>query len=384
MPESVQDYPFSIMDVTTLLGIRLRREHSRGWYADCPFCGDTRGRLDISTAENVWHCHRCGEGGGMLSLYGKIQGLSNRSAYEEICERLCEEAVPKITPAIHRRGSEEQPKQADLMQLHQTYSQLLGLLTLADRHKIHLRSPKRGLTEQQIEQLGFRSTPDRALCRELTARLLALGCTVEGVPGFYRSEDGGWTMNFSRRTSGILIPAVGLDGLIRGMQILLDTPLKQKDDPPEKKGAKYIWFSSAAKAGGISSGSPVHFLGDPFAKTVYITEGLLKGDIVYSLTGCACIAVAGVNNLSRLEPVLAQLKRNGTEQIIEAYDMDKFSNPAVMRGAEKIYALAKKHKMKCSRLTWNSRYKGLDDWLLSLQDKSSGQGSTLPAPYRRK
>ena len=56
------------------------------------------------------------------------------------------------------------------------------------------------------------------------------GCKVEGVPGFYLDDSGRWTMNFYRKNAGILIPAVGYDGMIHGLQILLDSPLKQKDD----------------------------------------------------------------------------------------------------------------------------------------------------------
>lgn len=67
-----------------------------------------------------------------------------------------------------------------------------------------------------------------------------------------------------------------MDGLICGMQIRLDTPLRRRDDPPGKSGAKYIWLSSIGKPYGVTSGSPLHFVGEPFAKTVYVTEGLLK------------------------------------------------------------------------------------------------------------
>lgn len=61
-----------------------------------------------------------------------------------------------------------------------------------------------------------------------------MGCKVEGVPGFYRDDCGYWTMAFYKKTSGILIPAVGFDGRLQGFQIMLDVPLKDKDDPPEK------------------------------------------------------------------------------------------------------------------------------------------------------
>ncbi len=99
---------------------------------------------------------------------------------------------------------------------------LLGMLTLSKRHREHLRTV-RGLTDQQIDALGYKSTPPFYLCRKLADRLLEKGCTLQGVPGFYQ-KDGHWTVKFYTKTVGILIPARGIDSLIRGLQIRLDVP----------------------------------------------------------------------------------------------------------------------------------------------------------------
>jgi len=174
-------------------------------------------------------------------------------------------------------------------------------------------------------------------------------------------------MAFYKKTSGILIPAVGFDGRLQGFQIMLDVPLKDKDDPPEKAGAKYIWFSSSSKRDGASSGSPVHLVGDPSARVVYVIEGLLKADISHCLTGRTFAAIAGANNTSPLDPLFALLAQSGTEEIIEAHDMDKYNNQMTMAGASKIYLTARKYGMNCRRLTWNPNYKGFDDWQLALR-----------------
>ena len=192
---------------------------------------------------------------------------------------------------------------------------------------------------------------------------------MEGVPGFYLHEGGYWTAKFSSRTAGILIPAIGIDGLIRGMQILLDVPFKDKDDPPEKAGTKYIWLSSSTKNMGVTSGSPVHFIGNPFARTIYVTEGILKADIAHVLLNRSFVAVAGANNVAQLGPLFGLLAQNGTELIIEAHDMDKYSNEMIAKGSSKIYLLARQQGMECRRLTWNPNYKGIDDWQLALRRK---------------
>ena len=80
-------------------------------------------------------------------------------------------------------------------------------------------------------------------------------------------------------------------------------------------------------------------------------------------------AIAGANNTSQLDTLFALLAQNGTEEIIEAHDMDKYSNQMTSNGASKIYLMARKNGMACRRLTWNPNYKGFDDWQLALREK---------------
>ena len=64
-----QEFPFNIMDVAELLHLHIRRRQADSVYADCPICGDKRGKMNINFAKNLWRCNYCNEGGGMLSLY---------------------------------------------------------------------------------------------------------------------------------------------------------------------------------------------------------------------------------------------------------------------------------------------------------------------------
>ena len=194
---------------------------------------------------------------------------------------------------------------------------------------------------------------------------------MQGVPGFYQDDAGRWTINFGSRTAGILLPAIGMDGLICGMQIRLDTPLRHRDDPPGKSGAKYIWLSSVSKPHGVTSGSPLHFVGEPFAKTVYVTEGLLKADIAHCLTGRSFVAVAGVNSLNGLESALRCMAQNGTKLVVEAYDMDKSENEYVADAAEKVQQIAHTAGLQSTSLVWNTAYKGIDDWQLALRQEET-------------
>lgn len=366
------DFPFTIMDVASLLRLNIRRRGPGQVYADCPICGDRRGKLNLNLTKNVWRCNYCGEGGGMLALYAKVRNVSNSDAYQEICEALqMGNCVPMSSQPPAKsvpQGEVSQSQRASDQDVHKTLTALLALLTLAPAHREHLHT-KRGLADGQIVQFGFMSTPPPYLCRAIASQLLKQGCVVQGVPGFYLDSSDRWTVNFHQRTSGIIIPIQGADGLLRGLQIRLDRPIKDKNDPPEKQGTKYLPLSSNGKPMGVTSGSPIHFAGDSCSRVVYVTEGALKADIAHALTGRTFAATAGANNTAGLDDLFAFLRRNGTQEIIEAEDMDKYNNPMVNKGASKVHLLAAKHGLKCRRLVWNPNYKGIDDWQLALRRK---------------
>lgn len=143
------------------------------------------------------------------------------------------------------------------------------------------------------------------------------------------------------------IPVRGVNGMIHGIQIRRDRPIKDSNDPPEKDGTKSLWHSSTGKNMGTSSGSLVHFVGDPCARVVYVSEGGLKAYICHALMNRTLVATAGANNVSQLDAMFAFLRRNGTEEIIEAEDMDAQCNVMVDKGATKIYLMARNYGLAC-------------------------------------
>ena len=152
---------------------------------------------------------------------------------------------------------------------------------------------------------------------------------------------------------------------MEGFQIRLDHPIEDK---------KYIWFSSSNQFRGASIGGPVHFIGNPADQTVYVTEGALKANIAHSLSGRTFLAVAGVTHYEALRPAFAQLRENGTTDIIEAYDMDKETNPHVQRACMNMIRIANEYGFQVHRLKWDGRFKGIDDWLLHQKKiKSTGR-----------
>ena len=172
------DFPFDITDVAELLHLRIRRPSPQGFYVDCPICNDKRGKMHINTQTDTWRCNYCDESGGMLALYAKVHSISTSAAYREISDallngvNLSDHAVkypdkPKETPA-------EAAPVADIAVRHKTYTALLAMLTLSKEHRAHLQTV-RGLPDEQIERLGYKSMPPFYMCRSLANRLLQNG-----------------------------------------------------------------------------------------------------------------------------------------------------------------------------------------------------------------
>lgn len=400
-----QDFPFTIVDVAYLLNLHIRHKNAVSLDVDCPFCGEKKGKLNLNTKKNVFKCNRCGESGGMLSLYGKIYGIDNRTACRDIKNTLGknEQApsyqVKKRKIILEEPETENAPPASDVVK-HKTYSMLFSMLVLADTHRKNLLN--RGFTEQQIKENGYKSTPVFRF-KMLTRKLLEAGCTIKGVPGFYQDEDGEWTIHFSNKSSGFLVPVRNIDGLIVGAQIRLDHPYD---------GRKYIWLSSTNFHMGTSSGSPIHLAGSLGEKTIFMTEGPLKGDLAHAISGRTFGCVPGANQYANFPSFLQAMKLTGTEAVYEAYDMDKLLKTVcrgdyneeciycenyrrkwnqqvipcekksvkrrnIQRGCQKLAQICQELGLSVKTLTWDmnddgdwaEHVKGVDNYLYALEQK---------------
>lgn len=401
-----QDFPFTIREVADLLGLHIRHKNAVSLDADCPFCGERKGKLNLNLKKNVFKCNRCGESGGMLALYGKIYGLDNQTACREIKEALGRNEQAPAYEVRHKAVKPvEKPEVITLEQAaddvkHKTYTMLLNLLTLSQVHKEGLM--KRGFTEEQIIKNGYKSTPVFGF-RSIAKKLQMSGCVLEGVPGFYEEDTGEWTIHFTAKSSGFLVPVRNVDGFIVGMQIRIDHPYD---------GRKYMWLSSVNYNKGTSSGSPTHLAGNLGAKTVFVTEGPLKGDLAFAISGRTFGCVPGANQYANLPAFLSEMKEYGTEFVYEAYDMDKLLKPVcrgdynekcvyceqyrkdwrnttipcekkqikrnnIQRGCGKLAGVCQELSLPCKMLTWDTdsdgdwaeHVKGVDDYLVDLEQK---------------
>ena len=398
-----QDFPFTIRDVAYLLNLRIRHKNAASLDADCPFCGETKGKLNINLKKNVFKCNRCGESGGMLALYGKVYGIDNQTACNEIKDALGHNQSAPAYQVQKKRIEPEEPEIQNAAAVsddvkNKTYTMLFSMLTLSESHRENLL--KRGFTEEQIEKNGYKSTPVFGF-KKLAKRLMEAGCIVEGVPGFYLEKDGEWSIHFTSKSSGFMIPIRNLEGMIVGVQIRLDRPYDSR---------KYMWLSSVNYHMGASSGSPTHLAGNPGEKTVYITEGPLKGDLAYALSGRTFGCVPGANQYANLPAFLQQMKALGSRFVYEAYDMDKLLKPVcrgdysikcvqcenykknwkeqklpcekkqikrnnIQRGCSKLAEVCRALQLEGKSLIWDTdsegdwaeHVKGVDDYLVDLQ-----------------
>ena len=164
----------------------------------------------------------------MLALYAKVYRISNSDAYKEICDALQTGSAASAYSTPSPAGPNKEMPQAERaseQEIHRTFTTMMSALSLTPAHREHLRS-KRGLTDAQIDQFGFKSTPPPEFCRILARQLAEFGYRVQGVPGFYIDDYGKWTIKFHRRTSGILIPIRSVEGLLCGLQTRLDKPIR--------------------------------------------------------------------------------------------------------------------------------------------------------------
>jgi len=261
---------------------------------------------------------------------------------------------PVHFPPTPIRAGDAAKALAPVEQRDRVYRLLARELGLLPRHEDHLRQA-RSLPTPAIE--SFASTPPRAFAerRRLIQRVIdRLGRSeiLRGVPGFYLDQDGTWTCRAV--PPGIMVPVPDFAGRIQGYQVRLD-----RSGP---SGARYLWYSSRGRPGGISTGTPVAFWEPDLTtnSTFVITEGSLKAAIAaWHLAACT-IGVAGV---ATWRGALDLLPRGIAVAI--AYDADSVVNPHVARHERDLarHLFWNGHPVSIAR--WVPECKGIDDALLA-------------------
>ncbi len=186
----------------------------------------------------------------------------------------------------------------------------------------------------------------------------------------------------------MIMPCRNHKNQIVGLQIRKRDSLRKVRDGELE--AKCVWFSSAGRENGCSSGAPVHFSCDwiwnkdhfdPYLKQkegtrkgIAITEGFMKGDLLHMFRpDIPTIAVPGVNIIAPLKGILKELKEQGVEVVLLCFDMDYKTNPNVFKSMEDVKGIIKDAGMQVKPCNWVTTVKvdgqeidclkGIDDYL---------------------
>ncbi len=179
----------------------------------CPFCGGKKAYINPKPSVNGFTCYsgKCSRQLGFMSLYRELSGQYD-ARYSDVVAFIDgnhsgEKPYDQALPTVHEE------ERVSLEQRHKVYSKMLSLLTLDEDDKNSLI--KRGLTEEQITKLGYKSCPSKERIPEIIKDMEQAGLNLCGVPGFYKRY-GKYTMMLA---NGFFIPFRSLNGKIQGLQI---------------------------------------------------------------------------------------------------------------------------------------------------------------------
>lgn len=335
--------------------------------------------MNIDFRKNVWRCSACGESGGILRLHGSLNHMDLKQAFHDLNDRW--NRLPEVQRYGYLMESERRNSLPVQMQAgpvgkrNAVYASLLyiGTLSRTDRRDL----ARRGLTDSEIARFGYKSVPQIGLsvAAEHAYRMAGIDIMTDGsgmirrqsdIPGFWYYGD---RIMLTKRRPGYYVPVRNICGLISGMQIRNHEP---KDPPADSGFHKYSWLSSSEKPTGcsVSGIEQIHHTfriagsSDSTPETVFLTEGALKADIASALSGSPYIALTGINNISQLPEELEFLKEHGTKRIMIAVDMDYRTKPEVASALKSITEMIGASGLAGTRMEWDGRFKGIDDWLL--------------------
>ncbi len=374
--------------------------NSTGYSFNCPFCEknglkpDRKHKYSINIYKNVGHCMRCGSGHGILSLHQSLskQPITLDESKEDLMKRwngLPSGVQVELSKTLERL-EEENKKQLEPAPIEirdEVYRKFLNSLTLSDRHRQDLLS--RGLTDNEIEDRMYRTVPSvGAKSFGIEAFSYEISDTLKrhvkwGIPGFYDICTNEPKVVFC--DSGYFVPVRDDFGRISGMQIRYDPLPENASETKKEHYAKYKWFNSnfrEKKDGCTASGCEnIHYAVPLFhaPKSIILTEGVLKADIISSLAGrlkdkdpVPVIGLVGVYNTENLCFELLKMKQYGLEKVIVAVDMDYREKKQVADALNNIKEIIAKSELKYEILQWNPAFKGYDDYLLGVLKYRAG------------
>lgn len=363
---------YQMNDIIPLLPIPQPPYDKTSYNIPCPICdapGSRSRHLNINLKKNVFCCPKCGTfSGGVFDLYAYYECVPRRDVLKLLRARLGERGNHVFAGTGEKRKKPlpkppeiPQAALADIEVRHHVYNILLERLPLAEDHRENLL--RRGLSDDAIRRFQYRTAPTADL-QMLAQDLIQAGCSLYGVPGFYRDAQGLWTLASYRR--GILIPCRDRFGRIQSLHIRLDKKMK--------RGGKFLTFSSTDKLDGVGAENWCHLIG-PVQPDILLIEGYMKADIVHHFTGRTVLAIPGVTSTQPLAAALKELSGLGAKRVMTCFDMDYMKNWHVERAYQKLIQLLSGLNLAFGTYLWDPAYNGLDDFIWEFCMKRGAQDS---------
>ena len=347
-----------------------------GWLqvkSPCPVCGK-KYKLYIHDDTGIFKCQYSGckineKAVNAADFVMMLTGLS----FKDTIAELKGSTGRDITIRPDNATSYDEPDKLDDDERDKSFRCMIKHLNLDADDFENLLS--RQLSKSEIESLAYRSLEmddPEALARIMMRE----GCKLDGLPGAYL-KDGEWSLIKTKREGlKFMVWGKNLKGQIFGAQIRR-TP-KNDGDP------KYTWYSSSYENcdKGTAQKSRIHYAirrtydwqtGEAkpvVGSTVYLIEGLLKGDICHLISGKNFFCIAGVTQYKAIKRDINEWKKLGIKEIVTCLDMDYHTNSGVKKSLEVISDILKKEGFSTHQLEWDNEFKGLDDYLVATGDMS--------------
>ena len=251
---------------------------------------------------------------------------------------------PEARPVTAQPSS----KRADPIKTDEVYRALLSLLPVNEQHRQNLLARKAPLPFAG----NYGSLPLQGRSR-VVAKLRERfpDGVLLSIPGIIRKEGDRGPYLTLAGSPGMLIAVRDVAGRIVGIKIRLD-----EVKPGE---ARYKWLSSKA-AGGPGPSTPAHV---PVGITVPVevvrlTEGPLKADCAFSMSGFPTI---GADSVANWRPALAIIKTLGAKMVRLAFDMDAQTNLQVGKNVMACARTIEDAGIAIEIETWPAEHKGIDD-----------------------
>ena len=344
----------------------------------CVFHNDNKkGSFHANPRTQRFKCYSCGEGGDVIDFIAHQECKSfadvvYEQAYnlgiidkDEYTTRKPSQATVKTKTNMPRpkvnKVIEEVLALEDIKRNHTVYEEYTRLCGLSDKHTATLMIDRQ-IKRDRIKEY-FTLTKEFNKIDELVKACALKGYTVldiAKVPGFYLNENK--ELKASNRLTGIGLKLRDHNGYIRALQI--------RRDWVGESDSRYIYVSSASKGGNkAQTYSDVIIPNNP-CKTLFITEGKFKAEILSNTFNAITISIPGINSWENKlrEAVEYVIDKYNIKHLYVIFDADTAYNLEVYKQCKRMLDTELKDINFKNRFIayWDVEYgKGVDDMIIT-------------------